>query len=252
MTVTVGEERFKSYDANNAKTFIIDEGVYYLTVGTDAHRAVNNILAAKGKTAADGMTGEGDPALTAEFRLDFDAETYAVSDATGYAIANQFDFADLRHYWEDVVYLSRSDWEGTFPTHLQLTAPRQLIDDLDTEATYLQENPGDEAPVTGRNTGIQLITLRGAEFEDSQWETFLDQMTAQEMFELVQLGGWRTMETPGWALWPRCLRAYSWSPMPYSAMWPFSRYRASENAAAHPAGNGLSTASKAARRMNRR
>ena len=48
----------------------------------------------------------------------------------------------------------------------------------------------------GRNTGIQLITLRGAEFEDSQWETFLDQMTAQEMFELVQLGGWRTMETP--------------------------------------------------------
>ena len=196
VTVTVGEERFKSYDANNAKTFIIDEGVYYLTVGTDAHRAVNNILAAKGKTAADGMAGEGDPALTAEFRLDFDAETYAVSDATGYAITNQFDFADLRHYWEDVVYLSRSDWEGTFPTHLQLTAPRQLIDDLDTEATYLQENPGDEAPVMGRNTGIQLITLRGAEFEDSQWETFLDQMTAQEMFELVQLGGWRTMETP--------------------------------------------------------
>ncbi|KAB4858658.1 hypothetical protein GAG84_28215, partial [Bacteroides thetaiotaomicron] len=28
VTVTVGEERFKSYDANNAKTFIIDEGVY--------------------------------------------------------------------------------------------------------------------------------------------------------------------------------------------------------------------------------
>ena len=108
-------------------------------MGTDAW-AVNNILAAKGKTAADGMTGEG-PALTAEFRLDFDAETYAVSDATGYAITNQFDFADLRHYWEDVVYLSRSDWEGTFPTHLQLTAPPAANRRSGYRATYLQENP---------------------------------------------------------------------------------------------------------------
>ena len=49
-----------SYDSQNAKTFIVDPGDYYFAIGSDAHDALNNILAAQGKTTADGMTADGD------------------------------------------------------------------------------------------------------------------------------------------------------------------------------------------------
>jgi len=194
--VTVHESQLKSYDTKGAGTYIVDEGTYYLTVGRDSHDAVNNILAAKGKTTADGMTANGNASLVEEFHRNFDADTYAVSATTGAKIENRFEFADLNHYWSDITYMTRSNWEGTFPTHLQLTAPQQLIQDLDTESTFLQEVPGDTPPTMGENIGLQLITLRGAAFDDEQWEVFLNQLTAQEMFDLIQLGGWRTMSTP--------------------------------------------------------
>jgi beta-glucosidase len=157
---------------------------------------LNNILAAKGKSPADGMTANGDTAMVADFALKFDDKTYSTSTSTGAEIVNQFDFADLNYYWEDVTYMTRSNWVDTFPTHLELTAPAQLISDVSTEAAYLQENPEDEAPVMGENIGLQLISLQGIDYDDPEWDVFLNQLTASEMFELIQLDGWRTMATP--------------------------------------------------------
>ena len=65
--IQVDKESLKSYDYTNAKTYILDAGDYYFAVGHDAHDALNNILAAKGKTVADGMTAEGDSTMTAEW-----------------------------------------------------------------------------------------------------------------------------------------------------------------------------------------
>mgnify|MGYP000594546368 CR=1 FL=1 len=50
VTITVKKSELRTYDANNAKTYILDAGDYYFTAATDAHNAVNNILAAKGFT----------------------------------------------------------------------------------------------------------------------------------------------------------------------------------------------------------
>ena len=66
VSVTFTKDQLKAYDANGAKTYILDAGDYYITAAKDAHEAVNNVLAAKGKTAADGMTADGDAAFTAE------------------------------------------------------------------------------------------------------------------------------------------------------------------------------------------
>lgn len=62
--------------------YILDEGTYYLTAADNSHAAINNILAVKGYTTADGMTAEGNTALVYETAYDFDAETYA--SAYGY------------------------------------------------------------------------------------------------------------------------------------------------------------------------
>ena len=44
VNITVDKSELRTYDANNAKTYIVDAGDYYFTAATDAHNAVNNIL----------------------------------------------------------------------------------------------------------------------------------------------------------------------------------------------------------------
>lgn len=67
VTASFEKEQLKSYDANKAKTYILDEGNYYITAAADAHKAINNILAAKGYTVADGMTEDGNADFTAVY-----------------------------------------------------------------------------------------------------------------------------------------------------------------------------------------
>ena len=69
-----------------------------LTAASDAHSAVNNILAAKGYTTADGMTAEGDAAMAYTWAEEaLDTTTYAVS-ANGTPITTQLSDADPNLY----------------------------------------------------------------------------------------------------------------------------------------------------------
>ena len=142
--IQVDKESLKSYDYTNAKTYILDAGDYYFAVGHDAHDALNNILAAKGKTVADGMTAEGDSTMTAEWNnAALDTKTYAVDSTTGTEISNKFDYANIANYdeYSDTKYLTRNDWVGTFPTAFctrvdettgekYITFPQEIIDAL--------------------------------------------------------------------------------------------------------------------------
>ena len=84
LTITVDRRELASYDAYGAGTYILDAGDYYLTAATDAHNAVNNILAAKGYTTANTngrMDADGNAQLTYKYNNPkFDDKTYAVSD----------------------------------------------------------------------------------------------------------------------------------------------------------------------------
>ncbi len=84
-----------SYDTDGAGTYILSAGDYYLSIGSDAHDALNNVLAAKGYTTADGMTADGDTAKTYTWNQEaLDAETYSASIYTGAEVGNVFDDAD--------------------------------------------------------------------------------------------------------------------------------------------------------------
>src|SRR5699024_9651417 len=48
VTVTFDEEQLKSYDAENAGTYILSAGDYYITAALNSNEAINNILTAKG------------------------------------------------------------------------------------------------------------------------------------------------------------------------------------------------------------
>ncbi len=198
VTVNVAREDMTSYDENNAKTYILDAGDYYLTVGTDAHDALNNVLAAKGYTAANGMTAEGNAAMTFKYTVDaIDTTTYAVSSATGAEITNQFDSAELSQYGYEITYLSRNDWTGTWPKDMSgLEATDQMFaDGLYMYQTYKGiEGSTTEMPTMGAENGLTLAMMIGKDYDDPAWEDLLDQCTFEEMAVLVGQGYHNTAE----------------------------------------------------------
>ena len=220
VTASFEKEQLKSYDANKAKTYILDEGNYYITAAADAHKAINNILAAKGYTVADGMTEDGNADFTAVYvQPKFDATTYATDTTTGTEITNQFDAAR-----GDFTLLSRSDWTGTFPQHGGeasdgLSTWGKEINGTDADGTpasyeYGKQaaadflaprlerdsgNPTDPSTLTdtlvyGAQNGLGLIDLRGKSYDDLIWDDLLDQLTAEDYQTLISSSGYGTPE----------------------------------------------------------
>ena len=192
VTVLVDGDDVASYDANGAKTYILDAGDYYFTAAFDAHNAVNNVLAAKGFTPAntDGrMDAEGNANAVAKWNNPtLDTTTYSVSD-NGTAITNKLDAANLNlndAVKEKVTFLTRNDWTGTMPTKpVQLTLTDALVADLQN----VQYNPADYAsvpmPVMGAQNGLKLVDMIGLDYDDPKWNTLLDQLTFDEMVTLI-------------------------------------------------------------------
>lgn len=195
VNITVDKSELRTYDANNAKTYIVDAGDYYFTAATDAHNAVNNILAAKGYTVenTDGrMTADGDVALTYKWtNAALDSTTFATSE-TGTAITNLFDEADPNKSSSEpgeVTWLSRSNWVATFPTQpVVLNATQTLADHLAFTRYDGSKADSVEMPTLGADNGLALVSMIGADYDDPQWDTLLDQLTFNEMVNTITLG----------------------------------------------------------------
>lgn len=201
VSIDIPKETLRAYDYTNAKTYIVDDGTYYFAIGDDCHQALNNILAAKGYTTADGMDADGDDSLVGTYeQKEFDNTTYAKDAATGNEITNQFDYGNIQTYDDSYVYLTRNDWTGTWPTiygepnekgRYNAEATEEFVQ-LSQNNIY-QDDPDAEMPTTNSGDNINLITMRGKDYDDEEWDAILDCLTVDEMVEMVRLGGWQTM-----------------------------------------------------------
>ncbi|MBR0062594.1 MAG: glycoside hydrolase family 3 C-terminal domain-containing protein, partial [Oscillospiraceae bacterium] len=194
-TVEVAKSELRAYDANGAKTYIVDAGDYYFAVGNGAHEALNNILSAKGADV------DGEAALTAKYTVDtLDTTTYATS-ITGMAVGNQLDHADLNKVdsdtTNDVVYLTRSDWEGTMPKATisggtyKAAVQMSANDGLVAELKKIPDSDGQGTmPTTGKEGSHTLAQFIGVGFNENavggaSWDDLLDQIKLNEMVRLV-------------------------------------------------------------------
>lgn len=191
--VNVPEYFLTSYDATGTGVYILDEGHYYLTVADDSHAAANNILAAKGMTTENGMTAAGDASLTYGMDYTFDAETYAASYGTGSEVKSLFADADVNRYEgsgdNSVVYYSRSNWAGTVtsgPVQLAMTA--QIAADAKLDDSDLPDATGMEFPTMGVSVNLQLVNMMDYDYDDPQWDIFMDQLTYEQMAKLCANG----------------------------------------------------------------
>lgn len=192
LSMTVNKRDIASYDTYGAGTYILDAGDYYFTAATDAHNAVNNILAAKGYTveSTNGkMTADGNADLTYTWTEDaLDTTTYATSE-NGTAITNQLSNADPNLYEgvdDTVTWLSRSDWNGTLPTEtVKLTLTEMLKKDLQDVRYDAADYETQLMPAMGKDNGVKLYDMIGLDYNDPKWDELLDQMTFDEMNSLI-------------------------------------------------------------------
>lgn len=199
LEITVEKREWASYDANGNGSYILEAGDYYFALGENAHDAVNNILAKKGfdpQNTNGLMDAAGDEDKVFVFtQSETDADTYSKT-ADGTEIQNQFANADLNTYddgQQSVTYLSRSDWAETFPKQaVSLAITDTMKEDL-ADCVYLDSGKNadamgqvaEELPTMGADNGLSLVDMMGKDFDDSDWNLLLDQMTFEEMADLV-------------------------------------------------------------------
>lgn len=195
VTITADMQNMASWDstADNAAgtkgCYILDAGDYYFTIGNGAHEAVQNVLAAEGQDVG----GSADKAKSWNLSAQ-DTTTFATTK-NGTAVENQLADMDV-NYWlpGTATYLTRADWEGTFPkTYTDLTATDEMIDVLDNDIYEINAN-GDPSTVTfGADNGLTLADLKGvSDFNDQRWDMLMDEITLQECMIRTAFGGTST------------------------------------------------------------
>ncbi len=204
VTITVPTKYLASYDYTNAKTYILDEGDYYFTAAAGAHEAVNNFLGAQGKKVADGMDAEATgTALVWNENRELDTTTFAISNGT--KITNVADDADL-NYWtgeDTVTYLSRKDWDATYPINYNTEVKVVIADSPKAEEwiaalrgqqyTIQTDNPAEEGGDKGVRFSTEYIQYEQlSNIEDPYWDTLVSSITIDEAVGAVIHGGSRS------------------------------------------------------------
>lgn len=196
------EETMKSYDAYGKKTYIMDEGDYYVAIGQDAHAAMNNIIQAKGVNVG------GNDKMVATYKVG-EFKVLDKDNVTGEKVTNQFDYAVL----EDATYLTRNNWalaDGDAlvygdkitknPDGVVLSATKLITADVKAqidmtgwESSGIPESAANNNPVVwGKEGDLELIQLRGKDYDDPMWEDLLDQVKLSEAHELIATAGYNT------------------------------------------------------------
>lgn len=161
VTIEFDVKDMSSWDLVNGN-YVLEAGDYEIRVAKDAHNTFDS------------------------FTTTIDSDVVYVEDEdTNTKYSSLFDYAD-----GDLTYLSRADFEGTFPTDSDV----ELTADADTVENYgnnWSEIEGTEA-VTNADNGIMLADLEGLDFDDQMWSDFLDQFTIEEMISLISYGGYHT------------------------------------------------------------
>lgn len=175
VTVKFDDDDMASYDYKGAKAYVLEKGDYDISIQSDSHHVIDH----KAITVKDTVT------------YDSDSNTHN-GDKT--VATNQFD--DVAG---DVTYLSRADH---FANYKEATAaPTNFkMSDKAKETFYNNSNydpkkfdkDSDKMPTTGAKNGLKLSDMYGKDYDDADWDKLLDQLTFDDMDNLIANGGYGT------------------------------------------------------------
>ncbi|MFV0520356.1 MAG: glycoside hydrolase family 3 C-terminal domain-containing protein [Lachnospirales bacterium] len=180
--LTFAVEDMASYDYKTEKAYVLEEGNYAITVQTDSHNVK-----------------EGTEVINYEVgsTIVYNGDNHRASDLV--EVTNQFD--DVSAMFTDTategyaLNFSRSDFAGTFPTAptgADFTANDAIITDYQAYKAAENEDPEAVMPTLGASNGLNLIDLRGVDYDDESWDLLLDQLTVESMTKMILSGAYNT------------------------------------------------------------
>ena len=169
------DDDMASYDNKGAKAWVLEKGDYAISIQSDSHHVIDS----EKINVADTIT--------------YDSESNTHNDDQTVA-TNQFDYAA-----GDVTYLSRANH---FANYAEATAaPTNFSMSDEVKAAFTNngnydptkyDDDSDEMPTTGAKNGLRLADMHGKDYDDADWEKLLDQLTFDDMDNLIANGGYGT------------------------------------------------------------
>lgn len=190
VTLELYVQDMASYDAygKNEGThtgYELDAGEYSITLRTDAH------------TVASCANAETKYTINETYEYDNDR-----TNPDG-VIENRFTGEDVDENTVPIdgseetvkpVYLSRSDWDGTFPSE------RKEARAATEEELKISKDDGASAEsglkkyTQGKHGSLTVQDMLGVDYDDAKWDELLDQVTYAEMTELITTAAFKTAE----------------------------------------------------------
>ena len=175
VNISFRAEDMASFDYKGAGAYVLEAGDYIISINQDSH----NVIASQ--------------TYTVESTQVYDENNKRSSDAE--AAVARFDYAA-----GDVTYLSRADKfanlaEATAaPTNFEMSdeVKAGFYNHTNYDPTQFN-NPDDVAPTTGASNGLTVADLRGKDYDDPQWDQLLDQLTVDDMVQLIGIGGYQSV-----------------------------------------------------------
>lgn len=176
VTISFLAEDMASFDADEAGAYVLESGDYVISINHDSHHVISSQV------------------YHVDHTIVYDENNKRSTDET----AAVTQLADSEG---DVTYLSRADGFANYAEATKAPETYSLSEEYKAafinNSNYYPEEHNNEAdimPVTGAKNGLELAALRGADYDDPRWEPLLDQLTVEEMHELIALGGYQLTE----------------------------------------------------------
>lgn len=168
-------EDMASFDYLKAKAYVLDKGDYEISINRDSHNKIDSKIFTVDAKVTYGEGNKRDSDQTAAVAL------------FGYAAG-------------DLTYLSRADGFANYeeataaPTNFEMSdsAKAGFYNHTNYDPTQFN-NPDDVMPTTGAQNGLKLTDLRGKAYDDAQWDELLDQLSIDDMVNLIGVGGYQSV-----------------------------------------------------------
>lgn len=182
VSMTMNYDDMASYDYKTDKCYVLDAGTYTLSLRSDAHTVKND--------------------LTYDFTVDQTIKYDTTARSTDETVAtNQFDdvTAGDGNIGTTLPYLSRADWEGTYPSReasenaTANAATIALLTNGNGGSTIdLNDDPAQGTTYTnGEKNGVMLADAAGiVDPDNAVWEQLMNHMSVDEMNNLYGNCGW--------------------------------------------------------------
>ena len=174
VSIEFDDDDMASYDYRNAKSYVLESGDYRISVRTDSHSIVDEKTVNVASTItynSEDNTHNGDAIVA----------TNVFDDANGGLnyLSRTDHFANAKEALAGPVNYSMSDKDKSTFYNVGNYDPTKF------------DNDSDDMPTTGARNGLRLVDLRGVDYNDAKWDRLLDQLTFDDMDNLIANAGYQ-------------------------------------------------------------